>query len=93
VGLKVDAIQGLSLLIRIEAPILHEDSRAAAARWARFTIDVSSTIIKKAAPVATAGIQLAKGFAEHGFDPDSVTLSSAEPSRATAFTVSLQDHP
>jgi hypothetical protein len=49
--------------------------------------------MKKAAPVATAGIQLAKGFAEHGFDPDSGTLSSAEPSRATAFTVALRNHP
>jgi hypothetical protein len=43
--------------------------------------------------VATAGIHLAKGFAERGFGPDSVTLLKVEPSRATAFTLGLQDHP
>jgi hypothetical protein len=60
---------------------------------ARFTIDVSSTIMKNAAPVATAGIQFAREFAEHGFNPDPVTLSDAEPSRGIAFIVNLQGHP
>jgi hypothetical protein len=52
---------------------------------ARFTIDVSSTIMKNAAPVATAGIHSEKACAEYGF--------GTERSRGIALTVCRQDQP
>src|SRR5882757_8700475 len=47
-------------------------------------IAVSSTIMRKGAPVATASIQPAN-IAEHGYDFDSMTLSNADTALATAF--------
>jgi hypothetical protein len=41
---------------------------------AKFTIDVSSTIMKNAAPVATAGIQFSEEFTERVLNIDVVTL-------------------
>jgi hypothetical protein len=48
-------------------------------------MDVSSTIMKKAAPVATAGIQSVNNVAARGLDADSVTLL-AGPCSDISFT-------
>jgi hypothetical protein len=58
---------------------------------ARLTIDVSSTIMKNAAPVATAGIQWMKDLAERGVDTDWAAVPGAAPSSNISLTVSLQD--
>jgi len=50
----------------------------------KFTTEVSSTIMKKAAPVATAGIQSVKNVAEDGLDAGSTALVGAGPSRPGA---------